>query len=125
MEVGDPQDPKSTFNASAVMAQSIASESKNPRAFVKLSERAEQVASQFSQNAISPFMLATVLRIIEFLAATGIGLAVYFVYVVPMDGVKTFYLLTCFLGGVLSLVALQAVDSYQIAALRTNILQLG
>jgi len=125
MEAGDPQDPKTTFNASAVMAQSIAIESQEPRAHVQLSDRAEQVASQFSQNAISPFVLATVLRIVEFLATTGIGLAVYFIYVVPMDGVKTAYLLTCFLGGVLSLVALQAVDSYQIAALRTNIRQLG
>jgi Undecaprenyl-phosphate glucose phosphotransferase len=125
MEVGDPQDPKTTFNASAVMAQTIACESQEPRAKIQLSDRAEQVASQFSQNAISPFVLATVLRILEFLAAVGIGLAVYFTYVVPMDGVKTSYLLTCFLGGVLSLVALQAVDGYQITALRTNIRQLG
>ncbi len=94
MDVGDPQDPKSTFNASAVMAQTISGASQEPRTHIKLSDRAEQVASQFSQNAISPFVLATVLRIVEFLAAMGIGLAVYFAYVVPMDGVKTSYLLT-------------------------------
>lgn len=107
------------------MASSIASKSEGPRSQVKLSDRAEQVASQFSQNAISPFVLATVLRIVEFVTITGIGLAVYFAYVVPMDGVKTFYLLTCFLGGVLALIALQAVDSYQVSSLRTSILQLG
>ena len=125
MDVGDPRDPKTTFNASAVMAQSIAAKSQGPRTQVELSDRAQQVASQFSQNAVSPFVLATVLRMIEFFAVMGIGLGVYFAYVVPMDGVKTSYLLTCFLGAVLTLIALQAVDSYQVAALRTNIRQLG
>ena len=125
MDVGDPQDPKATFNASAVMAQSIASKSEAKRGSVELSDRAEQVASQFAQNPISPFVLAAVLRIIEFFAVVIIGLGVYFAYVVPMDGVKTSYLLTCFVGGILALVALQAADSYQITSLRTNVLQIG
>lgn len=125
MNASDPQDPKSTFNASAVVAQSIAKKSDGPRERVELSERAAQVASQFSQNAVSPFVLAAVLRIVEFLAVTGIGIGVYFAYVVPMDGVKISYLITCVLGGILTLVALQAADSYQISSLRTNVQQLG
>ena len=125
MKVGDPQDPKNTFSASAVMAESIAVGAESKRQDIKLSERAEQVASQFSQNAISPFVLAMVLRIVDFLAITGIGIGVYFAYVVPLDGIKASYFLTCFLGGVLTLVALQAVDSYQVASLRSSIRQLG
>ncbi|MCJ8308189.1 MAG: undecaprenyl-phosphate glucose phosphotransferase [Hyphomicrobiales bacterium] len=107
------------------MAQSITSKSEDKRGSVELSDRAEQVASQFAQNPISPFVLAAVLRIIEFFAVVIIGLGVYFAYVVPMDGVKTSYLLTCFVGGILALVALQAADSYQITSLRTNVLQIG
>ncbi|MEP0942302.1 MAG: sugar transferase, partial [Rhizobiaceae bacterium] len=125
MDVSDPHDPKSKFNASAVMAQSVSSKADGPREDVKLSDRAEQVASQFSQNPISPFVLASALRIIEFIAVVSIGFGVYFAYVVPMDGVKTPYLLTCFSGGLLALIALQAADSYQITSLRTNFLQIG
>ena len=95
------------------------------RSSVRLSQRAEQVAQQFASNAISPGILASVLRVVEFLAVGAIGLAVYFFYVVPMDGVKTFYILTCFLGAVMSLLALQAADTYQVANLRTNLRQLG
>ena len=73
MSVGDPQDPKSTFNASAVMAQSVATKAEGPRQDIKLSDRAEQVASQFSQNPISPFVLAAILRMIEFVAVVAIG----------------------------------------------------
>ena len=88
MDVGDPQDPKATFNASAVMAQSIASKSEAKRGSVELSDRAEQVASQFAQNPISPFVLAAVLRIIEFFAVVSIGLGVYFgtAQGEPLDG---------------------------------------
>ena len=124
MDVIDPQDPKNTYNASAVMASSIAT-STGPRSDVKLSQRAEQVASQFAQNAISPFVLAASLRIIEFLAVVLIGVTVYFWYVVPMDGVRLSYFTTCFLAGVLTLVGLQATDTYQISSLRTNVTQLG
>ena len=120
MSVSDPQDPKQTYNASAVMAASI-SGSTGPRESIKLSERAEQVASQFAQNAISPFVLAAALRIVEFLAVTIIGLSVYFAYVVPIDGIKLSYFMTCFLAGVLTLVGFQATDSYQVSSLRTNV----
>jgi Undecaprenyl-phosphate glucose phosphotransferase len=125
MSISDPRDPKTAYNASAVMAQSIATKSEGPRTFVKLSERAEQVASQFSQNAVSPFVLGAVLRIIEFVATAAIGISVYIVYVVPIDGFRFSYLLTCFVGGMLALIALQATDSYQITTLRTSILQIG
>ena len=125
MHAHDPQDPKLTYNASAVVASSISTRSEGPRLDVKLSERAEQVAAQFAENAISPFVLATALRLIEFTAVFAIGVAVYFAYVVPIDGVQSFYFLSCFLGAIFSFIALQAADTYQVSSLRTNILQLG
>ncbi|MEM8750916.1 MAG: undecaprenyl-phosphate glucose phosphotransferase [Pseudomonadota bacterium] len=125
MTVSDPLDPKTTFSSKSVLAAALEPSETAGRDRVLLSERAEQVASQFAQNAISPFLLATALRFIEFFMVFGIGIGVYLAYVVPMDGVKTFYLLTCFLGAVLTLIALQAADTYQVAALRTNVTQLG
>lgn len=125
MDVSDPQDPKRTYNAQAVMAASISGTSSQKRGSVRLSERAEQVASQFAQNAVSPLLLATTLRLIEFLAILGIGAGIYFAYVYPNDGFQSQYLFTSLLGAVLGVVALQAVDSYQVSALRTHVRQMG
>ncbi len=125
MDPHDSLDPKQTFNASAVVAASVSGHSDHKRGAVKLNSRAEQVASQFAQNAVSPFLLATGLRIVEFLSVLSLGLGIYFFYVVPMDGVKTFYLFTCLLGAILTFVALQAADTYQVASMRTSITQLG
>ena len=125
MSVTDPSDPKATYNAQSVMAASISAGSETKRGSVSLNERALQVASQFSQNAVSPLLLATVLRIIEFVAVFIIGLGVYLLYVVPLDGFRPIFILPCFLGAVMTLIALQATDSYQISALRTHIKQLG
>ncbi len=118
-------DPKLTFNASAVMAASVNSESDHRREDVHLSERARQVASQFTANAISPVMIAGVLRLIEFVMVFVIGMGVYLSYVYPMDGFKWIYPLTTFSGAVLTMVFLQAVDAYQISSLRTIIPQIG
>ncbi|MEE9374957.1 MAG: undecaprenyl-phosphate glucose phosphotransferase [Rhizobiaceae bacterium] len=125
MDVRDPQDPKTTYNADAVIASSIAKASDHPRENVTLSERAEQVASQFAQNAISPFVLASALRLIEFLAIFTIGLTVYLFYVDPQNGVESNYLLTSFISATLTVLALQAADTYQIVSLRTSVTQLG
>jgi len=125
MSVTDPSDPKATYNAQAVMESSISGSAQTPRGPVLLSERAQQVASQFAQNAVSPLLLATVLRLVEFIAVFAIGLGVYIAYVVPQDGFRTVFIFPCLLGAAFTLIALQATDSYQISALRTHIKQLG
>ena len=96
-----------------------------PRTTVKLSERAEQVASQFAQNAISPFMVAAVLRIIEFVGVIAVGMGVYAAYVVPMDGFKVAYIWPCLLGAMLTIIALQATDSYHVTTMRSLFTTLG
>jgi len=125
MSVTDPSDPKATYNAQAVIASSIAGSAQAPRGAIFLNERAQQVASQFAQNAISPFLLVAVLRLVEFIAVFAIGMGVYMFYVVPQDGFRTMFVLPCLFGALLSLIALQATDSYQISSLRTHIKQLG
>ncbi|MEL6946883.1 MAG: undecaprenyl-phosphate glucose phosphotransferase [Pseudomonadota bacterium] len=107
------------------MDAAVANVSDGKRQTIELSERAREVAAQFSDNAISPFVLASFLRLMDFVAISVIGLGVYFAYVVPLDGVRPLYFLTCLLAGVLSVVAFQATDSYQVASLRRHITQLG
>ncbi len=125
MSISDPLDPKTTYNASAVMAASVSAYAQGPRTAVILSERAEQVASQFAQNAISPFVVAAVLRIIEFLGIMAVGMAVYAAYVVPMDGFKVAYIWPCLLGAMLTIIALQATDSYHVTTMRSLFTTLG
>ncbi|MEL6751894.1 MAG: undecaprenyl-phosphate glucose phosphotransferase [Pseudomonadota bacterium] len=127
MDVSDPLDPKQTFNASAVMASSVSGMASGPTRDIRLSDRAERVASQFAQNAVSPFLLATALRLIEFVGITLTGIIVYFLYVVPTDGggLNPIYFVTVPTIALLTVIALQASDSYQVSALRTHVSQLG
>ncbi len=125
MDAKQTEDSKARFSHNEIMATTETANSADKRSSVRLSIRAEQVASQFAQNAVSPFILATTLRIIEFFAIMIVGLGAYLLYVVPIDGIKPVYLLTCFLGAVLAVIALQAADTYQVTQLRTSIKQLG
>ncbi len=118
-------DPKLTFNANAVMATSIGGVKDGKRENIELSERANQVAAQFSANAISPVLITGVVRIVEFLMLIGIGLGIYGWYVYPLDGFKLFYPMTIFSGGILAIVFLEAVDAYQISSMRNLITQIG
>ncbi len=118
-------DPKLTFNASSVMSDSIAGHSEQKRETVHLSERATQVASQFAANAISPIVIAGVIRVIEFSMIFLIGIGVYLWYVYPLDGFKLIYPMTVLSGAILSMVFFQAADAYQLSSLRTNITQIG
>lgn len=96
-----------------------------PRNSAKLSHRAEQVAAQFAQNSVSPFAVAAWIRLIDVLMISAIGLAITFVYVVPIDGFRWNYAVTVVLLGLLTVTGLQAVDCYQVASLRTHMRQFG
>lgn len=118
-------DPKLTFSANAVISNSISGHSDHKRETVKLNERANQVASQFAANAISPVLITGTVRLVEFVMIFLIGMGVYAWYVYPLDGFKLIYPVTSFTGAVLSMIFFQAVDAYQISSLRTNITQIG
>ena len=126
MDAPEQMDPKRVFDASAVVAASVAGKGDRTRREVRLSERAEAVASQFAQNAVSPTLIAAVMRLVEFLAIVAIGMGVYLAYVLPLDGgFSPRYLVVCVAVGVLAIVALQAADTYQMIALRRPLAQIG
>ena len=88
-----------------------------------LNERARQVASQFSQNAISPFFLALTLRFAEFSLIMMTAIGVYLYYVHPLDGFQPVYPAAGLLAASLYLVGMQIVDGYHVATLRTRFSQ--
>jgi Undecaprenyl-phosphate glucose phosphotransferase len=89
-----------------------------PRRAKALSPAALNAASQPIPTAYSPIVLAGVVRLIEFALVIMVGTAVYFGYVVPMDGVEWYYFGAIFGVAALAMLAFQAADIYQVQAFR-------
>jgi len=83
-----------------------------------LSTAALQVAAQRFERPYSPIVLAGFVRVIEIGLVALVGFAVYFLYVVPRDGFASYYPASIAGIALLSLVAFQAADIYQIQAFR-------
>ncbi len=92
-----------------------------PRATAKrssLSPEALAVAAKSSAAPISPIVLAGFVRMAEFALIVVIGLAAYCAYLPDIDGLIWRYLLATFAIAVLSMLAFQAADIYQVQAFR-------
>jgi len=76
------------------------------------------VASQRFTEAYSPIVLAGAVRAIEVVLVASVGLALYAVYVVPTEGFARHYLATIAGISLLSMLAFQAADIYQVQAFR-------
>ena len=83
-----------------------------------LSPAALKVVNEATATAYSPIVLAGTVRLIEFAIVACVGLAVYFAYVVPLDGFEWHYITS--VGGiaVVAMIAFQAADIYQVQAFR-------
>jgi len=92
-----------------------------PRAAAKarsLSPEALAVAAKPSAAPISPIVLTGFVRMAEFTLIVIIGLAVYGAYLPHIDGLIWRYLLATFAIAVLSMLAFQVADVYQVQAFR-------
>ncbi len=83
-----------------------------------LSPEALAVAAKPSAAPISPIVLAGVVRMAEFALIVVIGLAVYCAYLPDIDSLIWRYLLATFAIAVLSMLAFQVADIYQVQAFR-------
>jgi Undecaprenyl-phosphate glucose phosphotransferase len=79
---------------------------------------AKQVADQPAAVAYSPIVLAGMVRLIELAIVALVGLAVYFAYVVPLDGFEWHYVASVTVISVLAMLAFQGADIYQVQAFR-------
>jgi Undecaprenyl-phosphate glucose phosphotransferase len=89
-----------------------------PKRSKALSSDAINVASQPIPTAYSPIVLAGTVRLIEFSLVVLVGTAVYFGYVVPIDGFEWHYIGAVFGVAALAMLAFQAADIYQVQAFR-------
>ena len=83
-----------------------------------LSAAALHATSEPTMPAYSPIVLAGTVRLIEFALTVLIGSAIYGVYVVPVEGFEWHYVAGILAIAVMSMLALQAADVYQVQAFR-------
>ena len=95
-----------------------------PRAAAKtsaphaLSSAALVVAAQGFRQAYSPIVLAGIVRVIEVALVATIGLAIYLWYIAPVTDSAHYYIGSIVGISLLSLLAFQAADIYQVQAFR-------
>lgn len=102
----------------------------------KLGDEARRVASQLTDENVSPRVLAGLVRLMDFILVATLGYSIYLFYVHPLallDGVSPSnlssinirYALIAASGGVLAVMFIQAADGYGIQTLRQLSKQLG
>jgi len=95
-----------------------------PRAGVKppasrtLTSNALAIAAQHFEHAYSPIVLAGVVRVIEIALVATTGLVLYLIYVKPAGDSAGYYLASIAGISLLSLLAFQTADIYQVQAFR-------
>jgi Undecaprenyl-phosphate glucose phosphotransferase len=91
----------------------------------RLNVIAQQVATQYRRDTISPVMVSGWMRVIEFALLAACGALMYGVYVGFDARVWWYYPALIMSGSLLAVVLLEMTDSYQIASLRKPIAHLG
>src|ERR1700722_16044344 len=83
-----------------------------------LSAAALDVSSEPTMSAYSPIVLAGTVRLIEFALTVLVGSAIYGAYVIPVEGFQWHYVAAISAIAVMSMLALQVADVYQVQAFR-------
>jgi Undecaprenyl-phosphate glucose phosphotransferase len=91
---------------------------RNSRSGSGLSPLALSIAGRYAPAAFSPIVLAGFVRIIELGLIVTVGLAVYFIYVVPREGIEPYYFGAIVVIAMLAMAAFQVADIYQVQAFR-------
>ncbi|BAT60530.1 UDP-glucose:undecaprenyl-phosphate glucose-1-phosphate transferase [Variibacter gotjawalensis] len=86
-----------------------------------LSPAAEKIAALPVMPALSPIVLAGIVRMIDFGAIIVLGFALYAVYVVPTYGVMWQYVPAILAIAVLTILAFQSADIYHVTAFRSPV----
>jgi Undecaprenyl-phosphate glucose phosphotransferase len=91
----------------------------------ELSPLARAIAAEPVSHAISPVVLAGILRAVEFLLIAAIGAAIYAYVVLPIEGFEWRYALADLAVAAAAVTAFQLFDIYDTTAFRTHVHQLS
>jgi Undecaprenyl-phosphate glucose phosphotransferase len=111
-------DSRSMIEAAASSAGSSTAEARARGGPYQLADAAERIAAEPVAAAMSPIVLAGAVRLVEMALVALIGMLIYVSYVVPQDGIQWRYFVATGAISVLSMLASQAADIYQVQAFR-------
>ena len=90
----------------------------------RLSPAALAVSNQKVARAYSPIVIAGIVRLADFVVLSAVGIAVYFGYVVPLDGFRWDYIGAIFSVAAAAVICFQAADIYQVQMFRGQLDQM-
>jgi Undecaprenyl-phosphate glucose phosphotransferase len=90
----------------------------------RLTPTALAIANQKVPPALSPVVITGIVRLVDFVLISAVGLAIYFGYVVRNDGFNWLYALTIFAFAAAAVISFQAVEIYDIQSFRGHLHQM-
>jgi Undecaprenyl-phosphate glucose phosphotransferase len=90
----------------------------------RLTPAALAVANQKVRPAYSPIVITGVVRLVDFVLFSLIGVAIYFAYVVPLNDFNWNYLAAIFAMSAAAVVCFQAADLYEVQVFRVLLRQM-
>ena len=87
----EPINARSMLEAAAASAASAAADRPQVERRRRLSQAALAVANQKVRRAYSPIVIAGAVRVADFVLLSAVGIAIYFAYVVPLNGFRWEY----------------------------------
>src|SRR6201994_4893121 len=90
----------------------------------RLSPAALAVTNQKVRRAYSPIVIAGVVRVIDFVMLSMVGIALYFAYVVPLSAFNWDYVAAIFGMSATAVICFQASDIYQVQVFRGQLRQM-
>jgi Undecaprenyl-phosphate glucose phosphotransferase len=121
----EPIDTRSMLNAAATAAATGASADRPPvERRRRLSPAALAVTNQKVRTAYSPIVIAGIVRIVDFVLIALVGVALYLVYVAPINGFRWEYVAAILGMTAAAVVSFQAVDIYEVEVFRGQLRQM-
>lgn len=90
----------------------------------RLTPAALAVTNQKVRPAYSPIVIAGVVRLVDFALFSVIGVAIYFAYVVPLNGFNWDYVAAIFGMSAAAVICFQAADIYEVQVFRGQLRQM-
>ena len=120
----EPINARSMLDATAPAAASATSGQPQVERRRRLSPAALAVTNQKVAPAYSPIVIAGGVRLADFGVLSVVGIAVYFGYVVPLDGFRWEYIAAIFGMTASAVICFQAADIYQVQVFRGQLRQM-
>jgi Undecaprenyl-phosphate glucose phosphotransferase len=120
----EPINARLMLDAAATAAATITVDQPQLERRRRLTQAALVVASLKVRPAYSPIVIAGVVRVVDFVLLSLVGVIIYFGYVVPLSGLHWEYILAILAVSAASVICFQAADIYQVQVFRGEFRQL-